>query len=144
MKIIFVVDLGHFKAYRISDTPTGPKIDLIESCDYVDAHGKLSEKVTDRAGRFGLGRGKEGAAKGYGEPHNMALEGEKRLLKLIAEDISAVLGREKCGRWYLAAPGEINGRIIDNLAPGLASGMGKNVPSDLTKIKKAELLSYFD
>lgn len=143
MKIICVVDLGHFKAYRISDTPTGPKITLIESSDYVDAHGKLSEKVTDRAGRFGLGGGKEGSAKGYGEPHNIELEGEKRLLKLIADDISAVLGREQYGEWYFAAPGEINGRIIDNLAPGITSRIGKNVASDLTKIKKAELLSYF-
>lgn len=144
MKIIFVVDLGHFKAYRISDTPTGPKITLVESTDYVDAHEKLSEKVTDRAGRFGLGRGKEGAAKGYGEPHNMELEEEKRILKLIADNISTVLGREGCGEWYLAAPGEINGRIVNNLAPGVASSLGKNVPADLTKTKKAELLSYFE
>lgn len=143
MKLIFVVDLGHFKTYRISDTPTGPKIDLIESRDYIDAHGKLSEKVTDRAGRFGIGRGKEGAAKGYGEPHNLALEEEKRIVKLIAEDISTVLGREEYREWYFAAPGEINGKVVSNLAPGLASGIAKNVPADLTKTKKAELLSYF-
>ena len=143
MKIIFVVDLGHFKAYRISDTPTGPKIDLLDSRDYVDAHGKLSERVTDKAGRFAQGRGKEGAAKGYGEPHNMELEEEKRLRRLIADDISAVLGREECSECYLAAPGEINGRIIGNLAPGPASKIAKNVTADLTKTKKAELLSYF-
>lgn len=143
MKIIFVVDLGHFKAYRISDTPTGPKIDLVDSRDYIDAHGKLSEKVTDKAGRFGQGRGKEGAAKGYGEPHNIALEEEKRLLKLIAEDISAVLGREDCSACYLAAPGEINSRIVGNLSPGLASRIAKNVAANLTKMKKSELLSYF-
>ena len=144
MMIIFVVDLGHFKAYRISKTPTGPKIDVIESRDYINAHEKLSEKVTDRAGRFGLQRGKGGAAKGYGEPHNLELEEEKRLLKHIAEDIAAVMGREKCREWYLAAPGEINGRIVGSLAPGLASGLSKNVQADLTKIKKADLLSYFE
>ncbi|MEJ2696197.1 MAG: host attachment protein [Candidatus Sulfobium sp.] len=144
MKIVVAVDLGHFKAYRITDTPTGPKITLIESSDYVDAHGKLSEKVTDKAGRFGYGKGTDKAAKGYGEPHNIELEEEKRLLKLIAEDISAVLNREKCGEWLFAAPAEINGRIIDNLAPGLTSRIGKNVSSDLTKTKKAELLSYFE
>jgi hypothetical protein len=144
MKIIFVVDLGHFKAYRISETPTGPKITLIESSDYIDSHGKLSEKVSDRAGRFALGTGKEGAAKGYGEPHNMELEEEKRLMKLIAEDISSVLGREECGEWHLAAPGEINGRIVNNLAPGLAARIGKNIAADLTKTKKSELLSHFE
>lgn len=144
MKLIFVVDLGHFKFYRISDTPTGPKIDLIKSRDYIGAHEKLSEKVTDRAGRFGLGRGKGGAAKGYGEPHNLELEEERKILKQIADDISTVLGREKFREWHLAAPGEINGRIISNLPHGLASGIGRNVQADLTKMKKAELLSYFE
>jgi Protein required for attachment to host cells len=144
MKIIFVVDLGHFKAYEISETPTGPKIALLESRDYIDAHGKLSDKVSDKAGRFRLGGGKEGAAMGYGEPHNIELEEEKRLLKLIADNISDVLGREQCGEWHLAAPSEINGRILNNLVPELTSRIGKNISADLTKTKKSELLSHFE
>jgi hypothetical protein len=53
-KIIIAVDLGHFKAYKITKNPMeSTRTKLIKSYDAIDAHGKLSEKLTDNAGRFG-------------------------------------------------------------------------------------------
>jgi hypothetical protein len=143
-KIIVAVDLGHFKAYSIEATVTGNKIDLIESYDSVEAHGKLSEKFSDANGRFGQNGGKNGAATGNSEPHNTRLEVEKRAIRLLARDISALITRQKCMKWYLAASKKLNGQILENLDPAVKSGLDKNISSDLTKIPKSEILKHFE
>ncbi len=145
--IMVAVDLGHFKAYKVGKTRLGnSKMKLIESYDSIEAHGKLLDRITDQAGRFRMGGEKAGnsKAKGYGEPHNLRLEEEKRLIKLIARDINTIVGREKCEAWCLAAPAEINGRIVENLLPDVKARLGKNVTCDLTRSRKMEILEQFD
>jgi hypothetical protein len=140
--IIFAVDLGHFKAYKVSKDPlnlSSPKVDLIESYDSVEAHGKLSEKVSDSAGRF-----KQGTGAGFGEPHSMLQESEKRQLKQIAGNIASLLQKEKCEKWYLAAAKDINNQVIEYLDPAVKSKMAKNVKANLTNTAKAEILGYFE
>jgi hypothetical protein len=42
--IIITVDLGRFKAYRVTRNPFGsPTIDLLESYDSLEGHGKIAE-----------------------------------------------------------------------------------------------------
>ena len=144
-KLIITVDLGHFRAFRVKEEPLGKgKIELMESHDSLETHEKLSEKVTDQAGRFRRDAGAPGA-KGYGEPHNMKSEVDKRLTKLIAKDINAVLSRERnYDTWYFAAPDEIHGRILENLDPSFMSSLGKRATADLTKFKKLDILKYFE
>jgi hypothetical protein len=143
-KIIIAVDLGHFKAYKVEKTPLGgSKISMIENYDSIETHGKVSEKVSDASGRFGMGGGKNGAATGTSEAHNTQLESEKRLIKLIAKSISSLLSREKVDSWHFAAPSEINGRIIENLNPDIKARLGKNISCNLTKSAKAEILDHF-
>jgi hypothetical protein len=147
-KLIITVDLGHFKAFRVKEETGGRgKMQLIESYDSIEAHGKLLEKITDQAGRFKLGGGKCSAAKakGYGEPHGMKSEVDKRLTKLLAKDICTLLSRENnYDKWYFAAPDEINSRILENLDPAFKGRLGKNVTANLTKFKKADILKYFE
>jgi hypothetical protein len=144
-KLIIAVDLGHFRAFRVREEPVGRgKIELIESYDSLEAHEKLSEKVSDQAGRFRRKAGAAGA-KGYGEPHNMKSEADKRLTKVIAKDINTVLSREgNYDAWYFAAPDEIHSRILESLDPSLRSSLGKRVTADLTKFKKLDILKYFE
>ncbi len=144
-KIIIVVDLGHFKAYRVSKNPMeSPKTELIKSYDFIDGHGKLRDKLSDVAGRFGAGEGKGSARKGYGEPHNIELETEKRLIKLIVKDINGLIAKEKCAKWYLAAVKSINKQIVGNLAPGVKAKLHKNIAADLTKVARSKILSRFE
>jgi len=143
-RLIIAVDLGHFKAYKVSTDPPGsPKIQLVESYDSIEGHGKLSEKVSDGAGRFGMSGGKNGAAKGYGEPHNIELEAEKKAAKLIAKDIAAIIGREGIKKWWFAAAHKLNSLIMENLEPDLKAKMDKNINSNLTKTNKSEILKHF-
>jgi hypothetical protein len=144
-KIIIAVDLGHFKAYRITKNPMeSARTKLIKSYDAIDAHGKLSEKLTDNAGRFGTGRGTKIAAKGYGEQHNLHMEIEKKLIKTIARDINEIIKKEKYPKWYLAAIRKINRQVVELLNMTVKNKLEKNITSDLTKTHKSEILSYFE
>ncbi|PKL52439.1 MAG: hypothetical protein CVV37_01265 [Nitrospira bacterium HGW-Nitrospira-1] len=144
-RLIIAVDLGHFKAYKVSTGSTeSPKIQLIESYDSIEGHGKLSEKLSDEAGRFGQGGGKKGAAKGYGEPHNIELEAEKKAARLIAKDIAAIISREGIKKWWFAASGKMNSMVMENLAPDIKAKMDRNINSNLTNTKKSEILKHFE
>lgn len=144
-RLIIAVDLGHFRAYKLStDSPGSPKINLVESYDSVEGHGKLSEKVSDGAGRFGVGGGKNGAAKGYGEPHNIELEAEKKAARLIAKDIAAVIGREGTKKWWFAAAHKLNSLVLENLDTEVKSNLDKNVNANLTKTNKSQILKHFE
>ncbi len=144
-KIIIAVDLGHFKAYKVTKNELeSPRIQLIESYDSIEAHGKLSDKLTDTSGRFGMGGGKNGAATGYGEPHSMELEMEKKTAKLIAKDINSIIKKEGSPKWYLAASKMINSQILNNLEAGVKAKLDKNITSDLTKIGKSDIMKHFN
>jgi hypothetical protein len=143
--VIVTADLGHFRAYRVTKVKwESPRVELIESYDTTGAHGKLSEKYSDANGRFGMMGGKKGAACGNGEPHNVRLEAERRVTRLLAKDINTLITREGGGRWYLAAPEEINRQIVESLDPSIKGKLSKNISEDLTKTKKSEILSHFE
>ena len=143
--LIFAVDLGHFKAYRITKDPleASPRIKLIESFDSIEGRKKVSETLSDVPGRFGRGGKKVEAVMGAGERHTMEMEKEKRLVKMIAREIEALVAKEKCREWHMAAGKNINSQIIENLPPGVKERLGKNVTADLTSKGKSEILGYF-
>jgi hypothetical protein len=143
-KIIIAVDLGHFKAYKVTKNDLeSPRVELIESYDSIEAHGKLSDKVTDKAGREGMKGGKNGAAKGYGEPHDMQLEMEKKAIRLMAKDINTIIKKEGSPKWYLAATKMINSQILDNLEAGVKAKLDKNIMSNLTNTDKSDIMKHF-
>ncbi|MBI4844550.1 MAG: host attachment protein [Nitrospirae bacterium] len=139
---IITVDLGRFRAYKIVKNEfESAKITLLKDVEIILAHKKYSDRVSDGPGKFGLIGGKKSARKGYGEAHKTVTEERKRLVKQIAKDIEALItGSEK---WYLAAETSINRQILNNLSPGVASLLEKNITADLIKASKSELLSRF-
>jgi len=143
--VIVTVDLGHFKAYRVTwDPVASPKIELIASYDSIEGHGKLGGRLCDIAGRFVGGGGEGEVAKGYGEPHNLETNIRKKLAKLIALDINALIKKEDCGRWYLAAGEKINKDITKKLDPAVKAILNKNISFDLTNTPRSEILSHFE
>ena len=144
-RIIITADLGHFKAYRLTETPTGKyKIDMIEGYDSIEGHGRLGEKLSDAAGRFGRSGGEGECAKGHGEPHNLELEIQKKLACMISRDINVLIKREDYHAWCLAAPEKINSIIVKHLDPDVRTAMIKNIMADLTTIKKSEIARHFE
>jgi hypothetical protein len=143
-KVIIVADLGHFKAFKVSkEMMESSRIEMIENYDILETHGKLSEKLSDSAGTFGLGGGKTGI-RGYGECHNMETENSKRVIKKLADNINKLIKKEGCKQWHLAASRKINGKIMENLDRSVKARLSKNISSDLTKAKKADILARFE
>jgi hypothetical protein len=144
-RLIVAVDIGHFKAYKLTKEPMeSARIKLIENYDSLEGHGKISEKMSDRAGRFGTVGSKNGISTGSGEAHNTELEHSKRMLKLIARDINSLILKGNYDGWYLAAGKKINGQIVENLDPTVKAKLEKNISSDLTKADKSAILGHFE
>jgi hypothetical protein len=143
-KLVFIADLGHFKVFKLSRTSQGtPKLDMIESIDSIEAHGKFSDKLSDRAGNFGRTVGQVAAARGSGEAHNIETETEKRVIKKIAGFINKMVKDENPDGWYLATEKAINGQLQDSLDPEVRLKLEKHIQANLTKADKSEIIKRF-
>src|ERR1044071_164433 len=144
-KLVVVTDLGSFKAYKLElkSQHSTPRLELIEEFNLVDAHGKMSDKLTDLAGRYHvLVMGKWAAPRG--ERHNIELERKRRLVKQVAEALTELLRRNGADGCYLAAGKEINHQIIAELPREARSKIEKIVACDLIKAEKSDILRHFD
>ncbi len=138
-KLLFVVDLGHFKCFRIvkDETTPQPRVILLESFVPSGSHGKISDKLTDQAGRF-----REGS--GSGERHNISLEYERRTVQMLSDRIADTCEQQQeLPLIYLAAHKEINHRLIERLPARIQNNVVKNVMEDLVKVPQTELLNHF-
>lgn len=143
-KLVVVTDLGLFKAYKLeaNSVHSTPRLELIEEFNLVEAHGKITDKVTDFAGRYhapGMGKW----ATPWGERHNLQLEQKRRLVKQVAQALTDLLRREGAEGCYLAAGKEINHQILAELPREMRARIEKIVPCDLTKAEKSDLLRHF-
>jgi protein required for attachment to host cells len=139
-KMIVLADLGRVKAYRVNYEmlSTKPQLEMVYDCEFPEAHGKMSDKVSDSAGRYSAG-GQSGGT--FAENHSLRSETEKRLLSLVAEKITELVRHEK--HWFLAAAQEINPRLLELLDPEVKHTLNKNVAADLVKVPKHEILDHF-
>ena len=144
-KVVITADLGHFKAYRITQDPeklTSPQIELIEAFDTIDGRQKPHERYTDSPGTFRRKGGVCGSG-GFGERHGIDNEKQKRLVRLAADSIKELLEREGLPKWHLCACKSINNSLLDCLAPLVKSRLSTIVKADLTQAGKDEILSRF-
>src|SRR5260370_1435803 len=116
----------------------------MEQFDNAEAHGRLAEKVSDLSGRFPRGTGrKAGGAVAEGERHNIKLESRKRWVRQMARGLNSLAGSEEIERCFLAGSKEINHQLLDELDPRVRAKIEKNVPADLTKLERTEILRHF-
>lgn len=141
---IIVADRGSVKAYDIEQTPARRLTTrLVETLRVEEAHGRYEDKVTDQAGGFPAG-GTGGQGNAIAERMTLESENEMRSFRHVAEHMTKLLEERRPERWGFAAPSEINGAILDGLAPELRARLVRNVRSDLTNTPADELLSHFE
>jgi hypothetical protein len=141
--LVVVADRGSLKAYRVDDTPTrGPSLHLVQAFNTTDAHGKLTDKLTDFAGRY--------AADGVGAHPGASIaetklenETERRIYKELADQISKIVKIDGFKGWSFAAASDIHGAIVDLLPRDVRDRIVEHVKSDLVKIESAKLVSHF-
>ncbi len=141
--MVIVANLGELKEYHIqkheaivgNDLKISYALGLHHAMDYIDAHKKVEEVVSDSAGRFG---------NSIGEEHNLENERKRRSVEDVANDINAIIAKEKPKQLFLAFPQELNAQLMELLSSDTKAILKKNITSDLVKTNKEKLLSYFE
>jgi len=146
--LLVVADLGGFKAFRLENNQDQlnrtPRLQLLEQFENAQAHDRLVDKVSDLSGRFPRGTGSKGTgAMSDGERHNIALETRKRLVRQLAHRINVLARAQEIERCLLAASREINHQLLEELEPQVRLKIIKNVPADLTKMERVDILRHF-
>ena len=141
--MVIVANLGELKEYHVqkheaivgNDLKISYALGLHHAMDYIDAHKKVEEVVSDSAGRFG---------NSIGEEHNLENERKRRSVEDVANDINTIIAKEKPKQLFLAFPQELNAQLMELLSSDTKAILKKNITSDLVKTNKEKLLSYFE
>ncbi|MBA2743690.1 MAG: host attachment protein [Chthoniobacterales bacterium] len=147
--LIIVTDRGSLKGYKVNEAANrGPSLQLVQSIDLTDAHGRYQDKLTDQAGRFagGDGGGADGNGRhmgGAAERQGIETENDRRILKQLADKITEVVRLAGTEGWSFAAPASIHSAIVDLLPPPVRERIVEHVKSDLVKIEPAKLADHF-
>ena len=140
--LIILADLGRVKAYRIRhdelDPASSPAFEDLVDVDLKNRHSRVSERVTDKAGRFGCGKG----SASVGESHNEQQEAQTHQLHDIAQVINAA-AQEDHGAIYFAAPKEIIRDLADSLSHDVVVRIRTKLALNLVKAPKLDLLERF-
>mgnify|MGYP005846577885 CR=1 FL=1 len=148
MKIIIVADLGLLRAYREVKGPQDrePHLKLIEEIKPEAAHEKLSDQLTDEAGRFPRGSGADNVNMGdlsAGERLNLDAEQTRRLINRLSESINALLADDAVTDCSLAASAPIHKQLLEALTPEAREKISQVLPSNLAKTDLNELRQHF-
>ena len=142
-KLLIVADLGLVRAYILEFTPNRtPRLEQLEEVLLEDAHSRMLDKVTDEAGRRRSPMQKNSGAP-LADDHNFKLEFKRRLIRQIADHILRLIERNAYDICWVAAPKEINQKILQELPRAVRSRIKKNLPRDLTKVGHKEMLDLF-
>jgi len=142
--LIVVADRGEVKAYRVNKTPNrGPSLQLVRAFDITDAHGRYDDKLTDQAGRFPISDGNSRHANAIAERTALENETERRICKMLAEQIAQVVNQESPNGWSFAAPAAIYNSVAEQLPAPVRNRIVEHVKSDLVKIEPVKLPAHF-
>ena len=136
--ILIATDRGHFVAYHVN---SGTVPEVIDRTAFSEGTEKISELVTDQAGRFPSG-GTDGYRQSAMERPRLELELEMRCVRHISQRITELLTTHP-GTWALAAPGEILHSIQEHLSAEITRRHRLSVPRDLVKVPATEIASHF-
>jgi len=147
-KLVIVTDLGLLRAYRQTQSATDrqPHLKLIAELKPAAAHEKMSDQVTDQAGRFprGSGAGSIPGDLSAGEQLQQETEQDHRLIQNLAEKINELLADAEVTHCALAASAPIHKQLLDALEPKARDKIHQILASNLAKTDPNELLGHFE
>jgi hypothetical protein len=146
-KLIIVADLGLLRAYRQTQSATDrqPHLKLIAELKPAAAHEKLSEQVSDQAGRFPRGSGAAGISGDLssGEQLHQEAEQNHRLIQQLADKINALLADVEVTDCLFAASAPIHKQLLAALKLNARNKIHQVLASNLAKSDPTELLGHF-
>lgn len=145
--LIIVADLGLLRAYRETQNAADrqPHLELIEELKLEGAHQKLSDQLTDQAGRFPRGGGAADTSGSLSAGESLSSESEqsRRLISQLAGSINALLADHEVTRCSLAVSGAILKQLLEALDPKARAKIVQTLASNLTKTDPQALPEYF-
>lgn len=149
--IFIIANLGGLEAYK-AETIKGidpqetrnvaagtqkerANLSLIKKTDYIEPHTRTSDDMSDQLGNLGHNTG---------EPHNRALEADRRGLQLIADDITTLVSDAKPETWHLAFPQEHLKRLLEMIDTKTKETLGRSIGKDLVNAHAKDLLAFFE
>jgi hypothetical protein len=135
IEVIITANFGALKAYRIEEKSLQHRraCEVIRKTEYERAHKKLSEVLTDRAGRFS-GSGIAGnKSRAFGEAHHLADDIKQKAIKQIAHDIDGVIKHTVANDYFLAVPKAISKEILERLSASARGKITKRLDIDIVK-----------
>lgn len=145
--LLIVADLGLLRAYRETQSIADrqPHLELIEELKPESAHQKLSDQVTDQAGRFPRGGGGANIPGDLsaGESLNTEAEQDRRLMNQLAGRINALLADDAVTRCSIAISGAIHNQLLEAIDPKARAKIGQVLASNLAKTDPSELHAHF-
>ena len=144
--LVIVTDLGLLRAYRVIQGRTDhhPHLELVDELRPHVAHQKISDQLSDQAGRFAKGSGASivPGDLSSGEPHDLDLEQPRRLIKLLAGKIHDLLADVSVATCSVAASAPILRRLLDQLTAPVRAKIAATLALNLTKSDPGELLAH--
>ena len=145
--LLIVADLGLLRAYRETQNVADrtPHLELIEELKLERAHQKLSDQLSDQAGRFPRGGGAANISGDLsaGESLNSEFEQSRRLIGQLAGRINALLAKDNVTRCSLAVSGAIHKQLLEALDPKARAKIVQSLASNLTKTDPQALAGHF-
>jgi hypothetical protein len=145
--LLIVADLGLLRAYREVENLADrkPHLELIEEFKPEGARQKLSDQMTDQAGRFPRGGGAAHTSGDLSAGENLQAEAEeeRHLISDLAEKINVLLADKTVMRCSIAISGAIHNQLLEAIDPKARAKIGKVLASNLAKTPPTELQAHF-
>lgn len=145
--LLIVADLGLLRVYRETQNAVDrqPHLELIEELKPESAHQKMSDQVTDQAGRFPRGGGGANSSGNLsaGESLNSEAEQHRRLISQLSGRINTLLADTAVTRCSIAISGAIHNQLLEAINPKARAKIVKSLASNLAKTDPTELHSHF-
>ena len=147
--LVAVADRGRFKAFRLirGRGDSRAHLELLEKSRQEELRTKLSEQLSDSAGRFPRvnGPGTVGTTgMSAGERHSIESEMRRRAMRSLAEEIDALLAGDTYDSCWLAAARPIRRELLDALGAEARAKVKRVLLLNLTKTDPDDVLRHFE
>jgi hypothetical protein len=148
--LVFVADRGRSKAFELvrGKDDSRAHLELLETKDQPSMRSKLSDQVSDSAGRFQhAGAPREAGNRemsSMGERHDVELEHQRRAVRATARVLDGLLAGDEFGVCWLAAAQSSHHALLDMLRPATRAKVRRVLPLDLTRAEPTEVLGHFE
>ena len=145
-KLVIAANLGLLRAYREFQRRADiePHLELIKELKLQAAHEKISDQVSDKAGRFprhGFGISASDSANAR---RNRDAEQQRRLIKRLAETVNELLVDESVDECRLAISAPIHRQLLDALDHRAREKVTQVLASDLAGTNPQSLKVHFE